>query len=185
MKPRAAIAVVLLPALLAGCGRHDTAASPAATEIEIPPAEARPANIGPIKWVPESPRYQQIRRAAFREGTDFSARVDFSHERQTRQGRYRVRILERVSQAQGFESWRLLIVDADKRPVAGASLQVSGGMPEHGHGLPTRPRVTRGGAPGEYRVEGLQFSMPGWWEVSLYIYSQQRDDSVTFNIQAG
>lgn len=39
---------------------------------------------------------------------------------------------------------RVAITDAAGAPVDDATIQIDGGMPQHGHGLPTRPRVTRG-----------------------------------------
>jgi hypothetical protein len=62
-------------------------------------------------------------------------------------------------------------------------IMVSGDMPEHGHGLPTEPEVTEEIEPGVYLLEGMKFSMPGWWEVKLHIKAGTREDSVTFNLQ--
>lgn len=181
---RAALVGALLSvAMLAGCNRNE----PIEAEPQIPPAEPRPANIGGIKWAPESARYQQIRREAFREGRDFSARVDFATEQISRKGLYKVLLLQGGDKnpVGEFERWRVLLTHPDGTPVHNATLHIKGGMPQHGHGLPTQPKITPAGAPGEYIVEGLQFSMPGWWEVSFYISSGQRDDSVTLNIKAG
>ncbi len=36
-------------------------------------------------------------------------------------------------------------------------------MPQHGHGLNYRPRITADG-PGRYRVDGVLFHMPGAWQ---------------------
>ena len=44
-----------------------------------------------------------------------------------------------------------------------AAITVDGGMPQHGHGFPTRPRVTRDLDDGTYLLEGMKFSMTGWW----------------------
>jgi hypothetical protein len=54
-------------------------------------------------------------------------------------------------------------------------------MPQHGHGLPTRPRVTREVESGTYLVEGMKFSMPGWWNIKFDIQGSQGRDKVTFN----
>jgi hypothetical protein len=82
-----------------------------------------------------------------------------------------------------FQSWLLHIETADGQPVGDAKLSVNGGMPQHGHGLPTQPKIMAGPGAGDYRVEGLQFGMPGWWEVSLFVYSPAaHDDTVTFNV---
>ena len=54
-------------------------------------------------------------------------------------------------------------------------------MPQHGHGLPTRPQVTRELADGTYLLEGMKFSMTGWWEIKLAIQTAEAADKVTFN----
>jgi hypothetical protein len=56
-------------------------------------------------------------------------------------------------------------------------------MPEHGHGLPTEPEVNDETAPGVYLVEGMKFSMPGWWVVTFHVKSGSSEDSVTFNLR--
>jgi hypothetical protein len=76
----------------------------------------------------------------------------------------------------------VLVTDAQGRPVDGASIAVDGGMPEHGHGLPTQPRVTRALGGGLYEIEGLRFNMGGWWELKLAIDSPAGADRVTFNL---
>jgi YtkA-like len=76
----------------------------------------------------------------------------------------------------------VLITDADGRPMEGARISVDGGMPEHGHGLPTQPKVRRSLGGGVYEIEGLRFNMGGWWELKLAIESPAGTDSVTFNL---
>jgi hypothetical protein len=81
-----------------------------------------------------------------------------------------------------LQSVPVRITDANGRPVEHASISVDGGMPEHGHGLPTQPRVTRALGAGLYEIEGVRFSMGGWWELRLAIDSAAGADSVTFNL---
>ena len=76
----------------------------------------------------------------------------------------------------------VLITDASGRPMEGARIAVDGGMPEHGHGLPTQPKVRRSLGGGVYEIEGLRFNMGGWWELKLAIESPVGTDSVTFNL---
>lgn len=76
----------------------------------------------------------------------------------------------------------VLIKDATGTPVESAVISVDGGMPEHGHGLPTQPRVTRTLGGGLYEIDGLRFNMGGWWELKLAIDSPAGGDSVTFNL---
>jgi hypothetical protein len=81
-----------------------------------------------------------------------------------------------------MQTVKLTVHRADGTPVDGATIVVDGGMPEHGHGLPTEPRVTRSLGAGAYQVEGLKFNMGGWWELKFRITSAAGTDSVTFNL---
>ena len=74
------------------------------------------------------------------------------------------------------------VTDASGHPVDGAAMTVDGGMPEHGHGLPTRPRMTRSMGGGRYEIDGVRFNMGGWWEFKLAISATAGADSVTFNL---
>jgi hypothetical protein len=76
---------------------------------------------------------------------------------------------------------RVLILDAQGRPVEGARISVDGGMPEHGHGLPAQSDAASLGG-GMYDVEGLRFSMGGWWALELTVDSDQGADRLTFNL---
>lgn len=77
-----------------------------------------------------------------------------------------------------MHSWVLDVVDPDGKPVTGATLTVSGGMPIHDHGLPTSPRVTRELEPGRYLLEGMRFHMRGEWQVEVAIEAGELSDVV-------
>ncbi|PLX50408.1 MAG: hypothetical protein C0612_06710 [Desulfobulbaceae bacterium] len=81
-----------------------------------------------------------------------------------------------------IHSWELTINDAAGQPVNDAMVTVVGDMPEHGHGLPTQPEITKVGAGGLYRVDGMKFTMPGWWVVTVSIMVDGVHDSVSFNL---
>jgi hypothetical protein len=81
-----------------------------------------------------------------------------------------------------IHSWTVHVETADGQPVENASILVDGGMPQHGHGLPTSPKVTEYLGDGDYRVEGLRFQMTGFWEVKFTIHAENQSDSVTFNL---
>lgn len=81
-----------------------------------------------------------------------------------------------------IHSWTLHVETADGQPVENAELSIDGGMPEHGHGLPTSPQVTENLGGGDYLVEGMKFQMPGWWEVRFDISAGGQSDTVTFNL---
>lgn len=81
-----------------------------------------------------------------------------------------------------MQTVKLSLRTAAGEPVEGASIVVDGGMPQHGHGLPTQPKVTRSLGDGTYQVEGVKFNMGGWWELRFRIASAAGTDSVTFNL---
>lgn len=81
-----------------------------------------------------------------------------------------------------IHEWRLLLSDAEGRPVTGADIVVDGHMPGHVHGLPTQPRVTTEVAPGEYRVEGMKFQMTGWWVMQFDVTHGDTRDALVFNL---
>jgi hypothetical protein len=81
-----------------------------------------------------------------------------------------------------MQTVQVTVADAQGQPVDGAAITVDGGMPQHGHGLPTRPRVTRSFGNGVYEIEGVRFNMGGWWEFTLSIATASGTDRVTFNL---
>ena len=81
-----------------------------------------------------------------------------------------------------MQTLRVVVTDADGRPVDGAAIVIDGGMPQHGHGLPTRPRVTGSLGDGVYEIEGVRFNMGGWWEFKVVIEAAPGADTVTFNL---
>ena len=81
-----------------------------------------------------------------------------------------------------LHSWNVDIVSASGAPIEDARITVDGGMPQHGHGLPTKPIVSLH-ADGKYGIEGMKFNMGGWWVVRLHIASAQGSDVVTFNLK--
>jgi hypothetical protein len=81
-----------------------------------------------------------------------------------------------------IHTWELVVETPEGRPVEGADVSLDGNMPEHGHGLPTQPEVTQDLGDGTYFVEGMKFSMPGWWIMQFNIKAGGKEDSVTFNL---
>jgi len=77
-----------------------------------------------------------------------------------------------------LHSWLLHIEDPAGAAVTGAQVVVSGGMPLHNHGLPTRPRVTAELGDGNYQLDGMRFHMAGSWQVTLVITVDGTTDAV-------
>jgi hypothetical protein len=113
------------------------------------------------------------------------ANLDYSRTRLSSHGVYRgsfqpVGDSIRVGR---MHAWRLHLETADGKPVDEATIAVDGGMPEHGHGLPTKPRVTQQLGNGEQLVDGMKFNMGGWWVVTFRVEGSLGADSVTFNLK--
>jgi hypothetical protein len=110
--------------------------------------------------------------------------LDQSRSRPTDGQRYQVAIrpLAEPIPLQQMHAWEVKLTSPAGVPVLQAAIEVDGGMPQHGHGLPTQPRVTRELGDGRYLVEGMKFSMPGWWELKLRVSTPHGGtDEVTFN----
>lgn len=70
---------------------------------------------------------------------------------------------------------------AAKGPVEGASLALEGWMPADENAKVARPRAISELGRGFYRVEGLRFDSPGWWNVRLQVSVANMTDSLAFN----
>ena len=116
-------------------------------------------------------------------GCSTPANLDLSLDKNSAAGMYRVALVPppQAPAINQMHSWKVKLATADGAPVHGARFVVDGGMPQHGHGLPTQPRVTREVGDGTYSLDGMKFSMTGWWEVKLAIDGPQGADKVTFN----
>ena len=111
--------------------------------------------------------------------------LDYSRTRASENGRYRATIRPQGdSIPQGrLQRWTLHLETATGSPVDSAVVAVDGGMPQHGHGLPTKPRVTRALGNGDHLVEGMKFNMGGWWVVRFRVDATAGTDSVVFNVK--
>jgi hypothetical protein len=110
--------------------------------------------------------------------------LDQSPVRTTAHERYVVAIhpLSEPIAINQMHAWEVKVTSPAGAPVLKAAIDIDGGMPQHGHGLPTQPRITRELGDGRYLMEGMKFSMPGWWELKLRVRSEQGGaDEVTFN----
>lgn len=81
-----------------------------------------------------------------------------------------------------MQVWTVTLHTAAGAPVTQAAIAISGGMPQHGHGLPTAPQVTQNLGNGRYQIEGVKFNMRGWWTFELAVDAAGGADVVTFNI---
>ncbi len=82
-----------------------------------------------------------------------------------------------------MHSWILQVESAAGEPISDAAIEVDGGMPDHDHGLPTAPRVTKNLNEGRYLVEGIRFHMNGSWEISVTVVTAEQRDVVVLNLE--
>ena len=111
--------------------------------------------------------------------------LDYARTRVSEGGLYRGTIRPQGdSIPQGrLHSWTLHLETISGDPIDVAEVAVGGGMPQHGHGLPTRPQVARQSANGDHLVEGMKFNMGGWWVVTFRVNSAAGRDSLVFNLK--
>lgn len=111
--------------------------------------------------------------------------LDYSRTRTSASGAYRATIHPQGdSIPQGkLHRWTLHLETADGAPVDSAVIAVDGGMPQHGHGLPTKPLATRDLGNGDHLIEGMKFNMGGWWVVKFRVATQAGTDSLVFNLK--
>ncbi len=81
-----------------------------------------------------------------------------------------------------IHTWTIHLELPDGQPLDNAQITVDGGMPQHGHGLPTQPKVTKYLGNGDYQVEGMKFQMTGWWVVNFHITANGKNDTLQFNL---
>ena len=111
--------------------------------------------------------------------------LDYSNTRVSENGLFRVSYVssQDIVPVNQMHQWTLHVETADGQPVENATIAVDGDMPEHGHGLPTRPQVTKYLGNGDYLVEGMKFQMGGWWVMDFTITANSHTDAVHFNMK--
>ncbi|UCG24914.1 MAG: FixH family protein [Chloroflexota bacterium] len=110
--------------------------------------------------------------------------LDTSTEKMTDDGVFHVSISSELDPLalNEIHGWTIHVETADGQAVEGAQISVDGGMPEHNHGFPTEPEITEELGGGDYLLEGVKFSMAGWWELKLNIAADDQADNITFNL---
>ncbi len=110
--------------------------------------------------------------------------LDLALEKSTVAGLYKAVIAPQANPVVvgSMHAWTVAVQTPAGTPVKVARIRVDGGMPQHGHGLPTAPQVTKDLGDGRYLVEGMKFNMRGWWTLDLAIDGPKGPDTVTFNL---
>lgn len=81
-----------------------------------------------------------------------------------------------------IHSWFIVLSDLSGKPVTNATIDFTGHMPGHVHGLPTQPQIKQEINPGVYRVSGLKFQMRGWWVIDFEVKANNISDVIRFNL---
>jgi hypothetical protein len=81
-----------------------------------------------------------------------------------------------------LHTWIAEVKTVSGAPVPNATITINGGMPAHGHGLLTSPRVTENLGDGRYKIDGMRFNMSGQWLLNLEITADDVTDTVTFDL---
>jgi hypothetical protein len=119
-----------------------------------------------------------------RPGRGVPADLDYATTRLSTAGLFRASftVSEAAIPVNKLHTWTLHVETPDGQPIDDAQIAVDGDMPQHGHGLPTRPQVTQALGNGDYLVEGMKFQMGGWWVMDFDITVSGQTDRVSFNL---
>ena len=80
-----------------------------------------------------------------------------------------------------YHNWVITLKTKMGQDVRAALFSINGGMPSHGHGLPTQPIVSQYLGSGKYLLEGMRFHMGGRWVVNIKIHANGLKDIAEFN----
>lgn len=102
-------------------------------------------------------------------------------------GHYRVDIRPEVGQllVSKTQNWVIHIEAKDGSTFIPSQLSLIGGMPAHGHGFPTQPKLSRYLAGGDFLVEGVRFHMPGLWHLQVDLVGPLGPDRARFEVIVG
>jgi hypothetical protein len=114
-----------------------------------------------------------------------AASADDTRASLSQRGTYRVSYASDTSPIpiNRLHHWTVHVEGTDGQPVTDATIKVDGDMPGHGHGLPTRPRVTQNLGNGDYLVEGMKFQMGGRWVMEITVDAGGQMDTAKFDLE--
>ena len=79
-----------------------------------------------------------------------------------------------------FQRWILTLKRPGGSAVEQAQIVIGGGMPGHGHGMPTQPVVTDYLGDGRYLIEGVKLNMAGRWVIAVAASAPDGRDRLIF-----
>ena len=80
-----------------------------------------------------------------------------------------------------FQQCQISFSSMQKEAALLHSIQMEGGMPGHGHGLPTSPILSLQEA-GTYQIDGLKYNMPGNWLLGFQVNGELGEDRIIFHL---
>jgi hypothetical protein len=100
-------------------------------------------------------------------------------------GRFRITIRPEAGRIPigPLHAWIVTVETPDGRPAEVRQLVFDGGMPQHGHGLETKPEVTDRLGPGVFRVDGVRFHMAGSWQIRIDVAGDGAADVALFDVE--
>ena len=94
--------------------------------------------------------------------------------------------IERPIPVGSLHQWRLIIIDRKTGdPAQISQIAFDGGMPAHGHGLPTIPQAATYEAESGWLIEGVKFNMSGLWELKVRFQTPDLWDTATIKVAVG
>jgi hypothetical protein len=83
----------------------------------------------------------------------------------------------------GDNTWVVELTDADGEPVvdAGEDIAITPHMPDHGHGTPVAVQVAEQDD-GVYRLAPVNTFMPGYWQITLELTTDELSDVLVFGV---
>lgn len=102
-------------------------------------------------------------------------------------GRFRIAIRPETGRASigALHAWIVEVTLPDGRATNVIQLRFDGGMPQHGHGFETTPRVTDRLGPAAFRVDGVRFQMAGNWKLRVDVAAEGAADFAEFDYVVG
>lgn len=102
----------------------------------------------------------------------------------TEQGGYRITVRPQAGTVPvaKMHDWILHVETTSGEVFIPTQLVMLAGMPAHGHGLPSQPRITKYLENGDFLVEGVKFNMTGLWHIVVNVTGPTGPDQVLFEL---
>lgn len=137
-----------------------------------------------IAWTTSSRRHEDVATTEAPSPAPSTGIVANVGRRASHGGRYHAEVVTATPFATGaHQTWTVRLTRRGHRRVSGARLTARTWAPETGEVSPVAPSVRYVGG-GRYRVDGVYFPRPGWWNVAFVIEAATGTDSVAFNVVA-